>query len=133
MKWSEHVVARRCVAARTFCAASRRSDGVDAESIERFGDKVIGLLTSINMSELFDVVVVGAGISGISAAWHPQDRCPGNRYVVLERRSDPGGTWDLVKYPGIRSDSDMCTFGFLQALALGQVHCRRADNQELSA
>ncbi|APT09609.1 hypothetical protein BST44_27180 [Mycobacterium scrofulaceum] len=85
------------------------------------------------MSELFDVVVVGAGISGISAAWHPQDRCPGNRYVVLERRSDPGGTWDLVKYPGIRSDSDMCTFGFLQALALGQVHCRRADNQELSA
>ena len=67
---------------------------------------------SINMSEFFDVVVVGAGVSGISAAWHLQDRCPDKSYVVLERRSDLGGTWDLFKYPGIRSDSDMCTFGF---------------------
>ncbi|WP_057003582.1 flavin-containing monooxygenase [Mycobacterium kyorinense] len=64
------------------------------------------------MSEFFDVVVVGAGISGISAAWHLQDRCPTKNYVVLERRADLGGTWDLFKYPGIRSDSDMCTFGF---------------------
>jgi monooxygenase len=67
---------------------------------------------SIHMSEFFDVVVVGAGVSGISAAWHLQDRCPDKSYVVLERRSDLGGTWDLFKYPGIRSDSDMCTFGF---------------------
>lgn len=74
MKWSEHVVARRCVAARTFCAASRRSDGVDAESIERFGDKVIGLLTSINMSELFDVVVVGRGF--------PVSALPGTRRIA---------------------------------------------------
>ncbi|MGB5150301.1 MAG: NAD(P)/FAD-dependent oxidoreductase [Mycobacterium sp.] len=64
------------------------------------------------MSEVFDVVVVGAGISGISAAWHLQERCPDKSYVVLEGRSDLGGTWDLFKYPGIRSDSDMCTFGF---------------------
>ncbi|WP_293004171.1 NAD(P)/FAD-dependent oxidoreductase [Mycobacterium sp.] len=64
------------------------------------------------MSEFFDVVVVGAGISGISAAWHLQDRCPDKNYVILERRADLGGTWDLFKYPGIRSDSDMCTFGF---------------------
>lgn len=64
------------------------------------------------MSEFLDVVVVGAGISGISAAWHLQDRCPNKSYVVLERRADLGGTWDLFKYPGIRSDSDMCTFGF---------------------
>lgn len=64
------------------------------------------------MSESFDVVIVGAGISGISAAWHLQERCPNKSYVVLERRADLGGTWDLFKYPGIRSDSDMCTFGF---------------------
>lgn len=64
------------------------------------------------MTEHRDVVIVGAGISGISAAWHLQDRCPTKSYVVLERRDDLGGTWDLFKYPGIRSDSDMFTLGF---------------------
>ena len=55
---------------------------------------------------------MGAGISGISAAWHLQDRCPTKSYAILERRDDLGGTWDLFKYPGIRSDSDMFTLGF---------------------
>ncbi len=64
------------------------------------------------MSEHFDVVIVGAGISGISAAWHLQDRCPTKTYAILERRENLGGTWDLFKYPGIRSDSDMFTLGF---------------------
>ncbi|MEO3759898.1 NAD(P)/FAD-dependent oxidoreductase [Mycobacterium sp. B14F4] len=64
------------------------------------------------MSEHLDVVIVGAGISGISAAWHLQDRCPGKSYAILERRENLGGTWDLFKYPGIRSDSDMFTLGF---------------------
>src|SRR6185503_4124032 len=64
------------------------------------------------MTEFVDVVVVGAGISGISAAWHLQDRSPGKSYVILERRDNLGGTWDLFKYPGIRSDSDMFTLGF---------------------
>ena len=64
------------------------------------------------MTEFVDVVIVGAGISGISAAWHLQDRCPDKSYVVLERRENLGGTWDLFKYPGIRSDSDMFTLGF---------------------
>jgi monooxygenase len=64
------------------------------------------------MSEFVDVVIVGAGISGISAAWHLQQRCPGKKYAILERREDLGGTWDLFKYPGIRSDSDMFTLGF---------------------
>ncbi|MGK2879933.1 MAG: flavin-containing monooxygenase [Mycobacterium sp.] len=64
------------------------------------------------MSEFVDVVIVGAGISGISAAWHLQDRCPTKSYAILERRADLGGTWDLFKYPGIRSDSDMFTLGF---------------------
>lgn len=64
------------------------------------------------MTEHLDVVIVGAGISGISAAWHLQDRCPTKSYLILERRDDLGGTWDLFKYPGIRSDSDMFTLGF---------------------
>lgn len=64
------------------------------------------------MTEHLDVVIVGAGISGISAAWHLQNRCPGKSYAILERRDDLGGTWDLFKYPGIRSDSDMFTLGF---------------------
>ncbi|TGD89352.1 NAD(P)/FAD-dependent oxidoreductase [Mycolicibacterium sp. CH28] len=64
------------------------------------------------MTEHVDVVIVGAGISGISAAWHLQDRCPSKSFVVLERRANLGGTWDLFKYPGIRSDSDMFTLGF---------------------
>ena len=64
------------------------------------------------MSEFVDVVIVGAGISGISAAWHLQQRCPGKSFTILEARADMGGTWDLFKYPGIRSDSDMFTLGF---------------------
>lgn len=64
------------------------------------------------MTEFVDVVIVGAGISGISAAWHVQDRCPAKSYLILERRENLGGTWDLFKYPGIRSDSDMFTLGF---------------------
>src|SRR5215213_1870815 len=64
------------------------------------------------MTEFVDVAIVGAGISGISAAWHLQDRSPNKSYVILERRENLGGTWDLFKYPGIRSDSDMFTLGF---------------------
>lgn len=64
------------------------------------------------MTDHFDVVIVGAGISGISTAWHLQQRCPSKSYVILERRENIGGTWDLFKYPGIRSDSDMFTLGF---------------------
>ena len=64
------------------------------------------------MQEHFDVVVVGAGISGISAGYHLQANCPDRSYVVLEGREQLGGTWDLFRYPGIRSDSDMYTLGF---------------------
>ncbi|HEV7854171.1 MAG TPA: NAD(P)/FAD-dependent oxidoreductase, partial [Mycobacterium sp.] len=64
------------------------------------------------MTEFVDVVIVGAGISGISAAWHLQNRCPDKSYMILERRENLGGTWDLFKYPGLRSDSDMYTLGF---------------------
>ena len=59
-----------------------------------------------------DVLIVGAGISGISAACHLVRECPGKRFTILEAREDIGGTWDLFRFPGIRSDSDMYTFGF---------------------
>lgn len=62
--------------------------------------------------EHFDVIIVGAGISGIGAADHLQQHCPGKSYQILEARAAMGGTWDLFRYPGIRSDSDMFTLGF---------------------
>lgn len=65
-----------------------------------------------SMTEHFDVVVVGAGLSGIGAGYHLQTRCPDRSYVILEGRDALGGTWDLFRYPGIRSDSDMHTLGF---------------------
>ena len=62
--------------------------------------------------EHFDVLIVGAGLSGIGAAVHLQQHCPGKRYAILEGRASSGGTWDLFRYPGIRSDSDMYTLGY---------------------
>ena len=59
-----------------------------------------------------DVLIVGAGLSGIGAARHLQDKCPGKSYAILEARDAIGGTWDLFRYPGIRSDSDMHTLGY---------------------
>lgn len=64
------------------------------------------------IEECLDVIVVGAGISGIGMAVHLKRECPGKSFAILERRSALGGTWDLFRYPGIRSDSDMHTLGF---------------------
>jgi monooxygenase len=62
--------------------------------------------------EHFDVLIVGAGLSGIGAGVHLQRDCPGRSYAILEARERIGGTWDLFRYPGIRSDSDMYTLGY---------------------
>ena len=62
--------------------------------------------------EHFDVLIIGAGLSGIGAGYHLQTRCPGRSYVILEGRDRIGGTWDLFRYPGVRSDSDMYTLGY---------------------
>lgn len=64
------------------------------------------------MEEIYDVIIIGAGISGLNAAYRLQTQFPNLRYTILEARQNLGGTWDLFKYPGIRSDSDLFTFGF---------------------
>jgi cation diffusion facilitator CzcD-associated flavoprotein CzcO len=64
------------------------------------------------VSEHVDVLIVGAGLSGIGAAHHLRTSLPGKTYVILEARDVIGGTWDLFRYPGVRSDSDMYTLGY---------------------
>ncbi len=63
-------------------------------------------------AEHFDVIIVGAGLSGIGAGVHMRQHCPGKSFAILEGREAIGGTWDLFRYPGIRSDSDMHTLGY---------------------
>ena len=63
-------------------------------------------------AEHFEVLIIGAGLSGIGAGYHLQTHCPGKRYAILEGRAAIGGTWDLFRYPGVRSDSDMFTLGY---------------------
>jgi monooxygenase len=62
--------------------------------------------------EHLDVVIVGAGLSGVGAAYHVRAECPGKSFTILEARDAIGGTWDLFRYPGVRSDSDMYTLGY---------------------
>jgi cation diffusion facilitator CzcD-associated flavoprotein CzcO len=66
----------------------------------------------MDSSEDFDVLIVGAGISGLGAAYHLQQHCPGKRWLILESQAGHGGTWRTHRYPGIRSDSDLFTFGY---------------------
>ena len=63
-------------------------------------------------SPIVDVLIIGAGLSGVGMACHLKRECPDKSLLILERRKTIGGTWDLFRYPGIRSDSDMFTFGF---------------------
>jgi monooxygenase len=74
-------------------------------------DRVDALVDAL-VDAVVDVVVVGAGLSGIDAAYRLQTECPGRTFLILEARDSLGGTWDLFRYPGVRSDSDMFTLGF---------------------
>ena len=69
-------------------------------------------MTEPEMMEHRDVLIVGAGLSGIGAAHHLQAAFPARTYAILEARDAIGGTWDLFRYPGVRSDSDMFTLGY---------------------
>ena len=71
-----------------------------------------GSVTAPQASEHFDVVIVGAGISGVGGAYHLTKQCPGTSFIVLEAKESFGGTWLTHRYPGIRSDSDLYTFGY---------------------
>jgi cation diffusion facilitator CzcD-associated flavoprotein CzcO len=76
-------------------------------------EKHIAMPSNAEESQLHDIIVIGAGISGINAAYRIQTEAPSHlNYVILEGRESLGGTWDLFKYPGVRSDSDIFTFGF---------------------
>src|SRR5688572_28251030 len=68
--------------------------------------------TAAQKTEHFDVLIVGAGISGVGGAYHLTKQCPGTSFVVLESQESFGGTWLTHRYPGIRSDSDLYTFGY---------------------
>src|SRR5690242_19024299 len=68
--------------------------------------------TAAQKAEHLDVLIVGAGISGVGGAYHLTKQCPGTSFVVLEALESFGGTWITHKYPGIRSDSDLYTFGY---------------------
>jgi monooxygenase len=72
----------------------------------------VAQVQNTDSSTHFDVLIVGAGISGIGSAYHLQQQCPGKSYVILEMKDTFGGTWETHKYPGVRSDSDLYTFGY---------------------
>ena len=79
----------------------------------RTTDATTGVMPStVTESEHVDVLIIGAGLSGIGAACHLQRNCPDRSYLILEARERIGGTWDLFRYPGVRSDSDMHTLGY---------------------
>ncbi|HBZ94846.1 MAG TPA: FAD-containing monooxygenase EthA, partial [Pseudomonas sp.] len=66
----------------------------------------------VSIAREFDVIIIGAGLSGIGAAYNLIKNRPGTTFAILEGRERLGGTWDLFRYPGIRSDSDLFTFGY---------------------
>src|SRR5258708_12737919 len=75
-------------------------------------DMASPVATAGQQTEQFDVLIVGAGMSGVGGAYHWTAECPGRRFVVLEAQESFGGTWWTHRFPGIRSDSDLYTFGY---------------------
>ena len=78
----------------------------------RWVPNVVGVTTQQDIDIDVDVIIVGAGISGLGAAYRLSERNPHLTYAILERRAQIGGTWDLFRYPGVRSDSSMFTLSF---------------------
>src|SRR5947199_9108132 len=100
-----------------FAAGSKDGDGRDKPGHDGEWTAEMNVQAKIDNAaaigtEHFDVVIAGAGISGVGAAYHLTTQCPGTSFVVLETQESFGGTWLTHKYPGIRSDSDLHTFGY---------------------
>jgi monooxygenase len=91
---------------RAYRAATKRVRGDEEQNYEHHPHQ------HRTTSGHFDVLIVGAGISGIGAAYHLKQHLPGKTFAILESRDAIGGTWDLFRYPGIRWDSDLHTFGY---------------------
>src|SRR5205807_8981606 len=100
---SRHDGARRALADRALRSAW---------DPERQPRRQRGLKESIMSKEHVDVLIVGAGLSGVGAGHYIQAECPWASYAIFEARDAIGGTWDLFRYPGVRSDSDMFTLGY---------------------
>src|SRR5262245_17065438 len=83
---------------------------VDCQALTKFSQRAF--MSAPQSIEHIDVLIVGAGLSGIGAGYHLQTNSPQRSYAIFEGREDIGGTWDLFRYPGIRSDSDMYTLGY---------------------
>jgi len=96
------------VAARVGCSRAAEHPAYGTEPLPVLAGSLEGMTEQLD----YDVLIVGAGISGIDAAYRIQTMCPDRTYAILEARESMGGTWDLFRYPGIRSDSDMYTLGF---------------------
>src|SRR5215475_4140992 len=86
--------------------------GSSPTKLWQFGETTCSNGDAMAAGEHFDLLVIGAGLSGIAAGYHLQTKCPSKRFVILEGREAIGGTWDLFRYPGLRSDSDMFTLGY---------------------
>ncbi len=80
----------------------------------------------------FDVIVIGAGISGIGSAYHLQQQCPDKSFAILEAQDRFGGTWNTHKYPGVRSDSDLYTFGYRFKPWVRAADCNLGRNSKIS-
>ena len=96
-------IGSECIALQPSLAISERDAPSIFPIIELSRDKQV---------QHFDLLIVGAGLSGIGAAYYLKVRCPTKSFAILEARQTLGGTWDLFRYPGIRSDSDMYTLGY---------------------
>jgi monooxygenase len=106
LHWRAILGAMKAPAPWRFLAATDAGQGESAK-LRSFASGALAMA-----DEFVDVLVVGAGISGIGAGYHLQKLCPDRSYAIVEARMSLGGTWDLFRYPGVRSDSDMHTLGY---------------------
>src|SRR5918992_1366424 len=109
MSISQERISRRCDTGRMMVISAAGRYGASHPAMPGWGSH--GGRVAVEIEHL-DVLVVGAGLSGVGAGCHLETRLPGKSYAILEARGSLGGTWDLFRYPGVCSDSDMYTLGY---------------------